>query len=966
MSKDELLQSVSTALIDGKIESSVQLQPRLIFNEYASGSNMLSALAKELHTCEAFYFAVAFITQSGLITLKEIFRELEQKGISGYILTTDYLCFSQPKALYELMQFHNLQIRIYTKENFHVKGYIFKQREYYSILVGSSNLTQTALKLNKEWNMKLNSHRDGDLIFKMRNEFSKMWQNAAVLNETWLDSYTKTYNAVHLLRCQMERQLKSNVSAVKFVPNKMQVEALAAIEKLRTAGQRKALLVSATGTGKTYLSAFAMKKAKVKRLLFLVHREQILKQAATTFNNVLRDKMQSEDIKIGLLSSGDKDFTADYLFSTVSMMSKVDIYTRFAPTYFDYIIIDETHRAGAESYKKILAYFKPQFLLGMTATPERTDGFDIYALFDYNIAYEIRLQEAMEENLLCPFHYFGVSDICVDGREIDDDSAFSDLTIDARVEHIIAKSQFYGYSGERIKGLVFCRSIEEACALSEKFNDRGFNTEALCGKDSAKKRETAVLRLEQQGRKGGLDYIFTVDIMNEGIDIPAVNQIIMLRPTKSAIIFVQQMGRGLRKYPDKEYVVILDFIGNYRNNFMIPIALSGDTSYNKDTIRRYIFEGNRFLAGCSTINFDEISRKKIYAAIDTAKLSETALLKNEYLNLKQKLGKIPRIKDFERFSAIDILKFLDKFGSYHHFLQKYDKDYSIKLNAVQEEMLIFVCRRFAKGKRIYELSLLQYMINHNKAKNLLKYLQEDLNRQLSPIEKQSVINNLTNQFTIANEQAKYAHCVFIQPMRKNNSSDSDYEVHEDFFRELQNREFKQILSEIIDFAMGQYHKYYTKSYNQTNLVLYRKYTYEEVCYLLNWRQKINPNAMAGYFYEKSTHTMPVFINYIKPDSKRVDYANEFIGNSMITAYSKSNRKLDSTDARHIYDAQKECNKLYLFVRRNDKDKDAKEFYFLGEIEAQGKPEYAPKYNGFKILYKLLTPIREDIFDYLTS
>ncbi len=958
MSKEELLQSVSTALIDGKIESSVQLQPKLIFNEYASGSNMLSALAKELHTCEAFYFAVAFITQSGLITLKEIFRELEQKGISGYILTTDYLCFSQPKALYELMQFRNLQVRIYTKENFHVKGYIFKQREYYSILVGSSNLTQTALKLNKEWNMKLHSYRDGDLIFKMRNEFAKMWQNATVLNEAWLDSYKKTYKAVHLLRHQMEQHLESNLSATaKFVPNKMQVEALAAIEKLRTAGEKKALLVSATGTGKTYLSAFAVKQAKVKRLLFLVHREQILKQATTTFNNVLRDKMQSENINIGLLSSNDKDFTANYLFSTVSMMSKADIYTRFAPTYFDYIIIDETHRAGAESYKKILAYFKPQFLLGMTATPERTDGFDIYALFDYNIAYEIRLQQAMEENLLCPFHYFGVSDICVNGREIDDDSAFSDLTIDARVEHIIAKSQFYGYSGERIKGLVFCRSIEEAYALSEKFNDRGFNTEALCGKDSAKNRETAVSRLEQRERKGGLDYIFTVDIMNEGIDIPAVNQIIMLRPTKSAIIFVQQMGRGLRKYPDKEYVVILDFIGNYRNNFMIPIALSGDISYNKDTIRRYIFEGNRFLAGCSTINFDEISRKKIYAAIDTAKLSETALLKNEYFNLKQKLGKIPRIEDFERFSAVDILKFMDKFGSYHHFLQKYDKDYRIKLNAVQEEMLVFICRRFAKGKRLYELLLLQYMID-NKVRNLFTRLQINL----SPIEKQSVINNLTNQFTIANEQAKYAHCVFIQPMRKN----SDWEVHENFFRELQAAEFKQMLAEIINFAMRQYHKYYTDSYQQTNLVLYRKYTYEEVCYLLNWRQKINPNAMAGYFYEKVTHTLPVFINYIKPDSKRVDYANEFIGNSMITAYSKSNRKLDSTDARHIYDAQKECNKLYLFVRRNDKDKDAKEFYFLGEITAQGKPEYAPKYNGFKILYKLLTPVREDIFDYLMS
>ena len=644
------------------------------------------------------------------------------------------------------------------------------------------------------------------------------------------------------------------------------------------------------------------------------------------------------------------------------MLSKEENLTQFTPTHFDCIIIDETHRAGASSYLKILNYFQPQFLLGMTATPERTDGFDIYQLFNHNIAYEIRLNQAMQENLLCPFHYFGITDITVDNQEINDKSSFNDLTTDARVTHIINQSQYYGFSGERLRGLIFCSQIEEAQILSQKFNERGFNTIALSGKDSQETRTNAIHKLEQKERSTGLDYIFTVDIMNEGIDIPAINQIIMLRPTKSAIIFVQQLGRGLRKYPQKDYVVILDFIGNYQNNFMIPIALSGDTSYNKDNIRHYVAEGNRFIFGSSTIHFDKVARQKIYQAIDSAKLSDTALLKNEYLQLKQKLGKIPSIFDFSQFGSIDILKFLDKFKTYHNFLQKYDRDYTIRFNTIQEEILYFISYRFAKGKRIHELIALKLLLKNTShlLMDIKQILTTKYHQEFTEQIKVSLIRNLTNLFTISNEQAKFSNCIFIK------ENDNDYIINDIFKSALQDEKFYFQINEILDFALERYQKYYQNKYKDTNLVLYQKYTYEEVCYLLNWPQKINPNAMAGYFYEKTTHTMPVFINYIAPDKKRVDYTNEFLSNTLITAYSKSNRKLDSSDAKHIYNAKEEQNKLYLFVRKPSEDKEAKEFYFLGEIIAQGNPEFAPKYNGFKILYKLDTPVRADIFDYLTT
>lgn len=951
----ELQQSLASALIDNKINSLPDLQPQIIYNDYNSGSNLLVELLQELQTCKRFYFAIAFITQSGLICLKECLKLLQEKNITGDILTTDYLYFNQPKALQELQQYPNLNICIYTKENFHIKGYIFEQNDYYTLIVGSNNLTQTALKANKEWSLKINSLANGSLINNTLSQFQQMWQEAMPLTDIWLKQYTDKYYSLQKLKRKFAAA-QENISTNDITPNKMQQEALKALEKLQQDNKHKALLISATGTGKTYLSAFAVKKANPKRLLFLAHREQILKQACKTFTQII------PDIQYGILSANHKDFHKPYLFATINMLSKEENLTQFAPTHFDYIIIDETHRAGASSYLKILNYFQPQFLLGMTATPERTDGFDIYQLFDHNIAYEIRLNQAMQENLLCPFHYFGITDITVDDQEINDNSTFNDLTTDARVTHIINQSQYYGFSGERLRGLIFCSQIEEAQILSQKFNERGFNTIALSGKDSQETRTNAIHKLEQKERSTGLDYIFTVDIMNEGIDIPAINQIIMLRPTKSAIIFVQQLGRGLRKYPQKDYVVILDFIGNYQNNFMIPIALSGDTSYNKDNIRHYVAEGNRFIFGASTIHFDKIARQKIYQAIDSAKLSDTALLKNEYLQLKQKLGKIPSIFDFSQFGSIDILKFLDKFKTYHNFLQKYDKDYTIRFNTIQEEILYFISYRFAKGKRIHELLALKLLLKNTShlLMDIKQILTTKYHQELTEQIKVSLIRNLTNLFTISNEQAKFSNCIFIK------KSDNDYIINDIFKSVLQDEKFYFQINEILDFALERYQKYYQNKYKNTNLVLYQKYTYEEVCYLLNWPQKINPNAMAGYFYEKTTHTMPVFINYIAPDKKRVDYTNEFLSNTLITAYSKSNRKLDSSDAKHIYNANEEQNKLYLFVRKPSEDKEAKEFYFLGEITAQGNPEFAPKYNGFKILYKLDTPVRADIFDYLTT
>jgi len=585
------------------------------------------------------------------------------------------------------------------------------------------------------------------------------------------------------------------------------------------------------GTGKTYLSAFDVRNVNPKKMLFLVHREQILLQAEESFKDVL-----GEGINTGFLTGTSKQIDADYLFSTVHMLAKDDIRMQFSPEHFDYIIIDETHRAGAGGYQKILEYFKPRFLLGMTATPERTDGFDIYQLFDHNIAYEIRLQQAMEEDMLCPFHYFGISELTIDGIEIDDTTEFRYLTSDIRVDYIIEKINFYGHSGNRVKGLIFCSRKEEARELSRAFNERGYQTAALSGDDSQGIREKSIEMLEQEDRENGLDYIFTVDIFNEGVDIPCVNQVVMLRPTQSSIIFIQQLGRGLRKQEDKEYVVVIDFIGNYQKNFLIPIALSGDRSYNKDTIRKYVAEGNRVIPGCSTINFDEISKKRIYAAIDNANLSELKFIKEEYNNLKYKLGRIPRIEDFEKFGALDMIKIFDKFGSYHAFLSKYDSDdYKIKLSAEEEGIVAFLSQKVAKGKRIHELEMLDRLLVYRTGilRILRNSLKENYNIDLSAGEEKSVISNLTNSFGKVEEQKKYADCVFLK------EDGNDYAIASDFEKHLNNREFCEMVQEIIQYGIRRYQNMYARRYKDTNFELYQKYTYEDVCRLLNWDKNMN-------------------------------------------------------------------------------------------------------------------------------
>lgn len=944
---------------------------------------MQAFLEKELSKCERFIISVAFISKSGLASLKQTLLELENRGIPGKILTTDYLTFTEPGALRSLSKYRNIEVKLFRCDKnikgFHTKGYLFFKEKVISITIGSSNLTGNALAVNKEWNTCFSVEDDATLYKSVIEDFETLWNssNAFPITEEILDEYTQIYIEQKRIARELQQQKialekdavirdskKISFDQILLEPNSMQLEFVRKLNEIRAMGEHRALLISATGTGKTYAAAFALREINPKRALFLVHREQILRKAIESFKNVFGDTKT-----FGLYSGTSQEIDCDFIFATMQTMAIH--FEDFTKQEFQVIVVDEAHRVGAESYQKMMAYFNPDLWIGMTASPDRTDKFDVYSAFDHNIAHEIRLQEAMRLNLLCPFHYYGITDIFVDGEE-KEKRDFARLVCDERVDFIIEKAEYFDHSGSRVKGLAFCSTLEESKELSKKFNERGYRTIALSGADSQDVRETSVKLLEQDERDGGLDYIFTVDIFNEGIDIPQVNQILMLRPTESPIIFVQQLGRGLRKAENKEFVMILDFIGNYSNNYMIPIALSGDRTYNKDNIRRYVRQGVKALEGASTIHFDEIARKRIYESIDSANFSEMKLIKECYKNLKYKLGRIPNLMDYEEYGEIDVMRIFENasLGSYHKFLKKVEKDeYKVDFSTIEEKYLEYVSTKFANGKRLHELLILNELLDGN-SKNVVSRMMNEMqnNFGISVNEKtrKNVENILTGQFASGAAKDTYADVTFIE------SNGTDFCISSKFKDLLVNNEFRRQMTEVVKFGLFRNKKYFDHRYKDTSFCLYEKYTYEDVCRLLDWEKSEVSLNIGGYKYDKNTQTYPVFINYEKNDniSATTRYEDRFVNEGTLIAISKSGRTSKSEDVKAAIEADQRGIKMDLFVRKNKDDHTSKEFYYLGRLHATGStmdfvmPETTK--TAVEITYNLETPVRQDIYEYLVG
>ncbi|PKK95428.1 MAG: DUF3427 domain-containing protein, partial [Tenericutes bacterium HGW-Tenericutes-5] len=446
------------------------IQPSLITN--SKSNTFYEELKNSLNSCDRFFFSVAFINYSGLQLLLDIFADLEQNNIEGKIITSTYLSFTDVKSLRKLTTFNNIETKIYIADSFrgfHTKGYIFEYEDYFKVIIGSSNITQSALKTNVEWNVRyITKNKTEGFALEIIEEFNKLWDLTNEINEDFLFQYESFLTEVEKF-VLLEKQTFEK--SIEIKANNMQKKALSNLSKLRENNQNKALVIAATGTGKTYLSAFDVQSFKAKRVLFLVHREVILSEAMESFKKV------NEDRTVSKYAAGNKDLNGDFVFAMVQTLYSNENYKTIPRDYFDYIIADEAHRSYSQSYKSLIEYFTPKFLLGMTATPERTDGGNIFELFNNNIALEMRLRDSLREDLVLPFHYFGISDVTADLENVDltkIDEVAKKLSIKDRVDFVIEKMEYYGYSGKKRKCLAFCVNNAHADFMANEFNAFGY------------------------------------------------------------------------------------------------------------------------------------------------------------------------------------------------------------------------------------------------------------------------------------------------------------------------------------------------------------------------------------------------------------------------------------------------------------------------------------------------------------
>jgi len=647
-------------------------------------TTFLEKIKDNLRHCKAFDFSVSFIKKAGLVLLYKDIEAAVERGCRGRIITSTYQNFTDIESLksfYTLMgKCQNFQCHLdyesfhdtgYATLGYHSKGYLFEFNDYRELVIGSSNITRYALLKNIEWDVSVADCFEPGVYDEALKEFEQKWEATEVLDAELINKYATKLNFA-IERWDMDYDL----SASKIKPNYMQKKALKELNRYRAVGVNRALTIASAGSGKTYLAAFDALNFNPKRLLYIVHEGSILKKSLETFQEVF-----GKNVTYGIYSGTNKESDSDFVFATnITMCNTLEL---FSKNEFDYIIIDECHHATAETYKKIIDYFEPEFLLGLTATPERLDNQDVFELFDHNVPYELRLRDAIANDLVVPFKYYGIRDKLVDyglsGNE--ERRMIAKMAKEDHCDFIADQIEKHRPQG-KLKCLAFCRNVTHARMMCEAFGER-YSTAYLTGKNDIGERIRAYNDLQNDAQ--ALEILFTVDILNEGVDIPGVNMVMFLRPTESTTIFIQQLGRGLRKYTNKEYVTVLDFIGNsYKRSVQIALAL-GSISENfvmEKRLMASLVKDDFAALGLSDygveIHIDNLSKEEILEYIDKENFNAIRYLKQDYFNFKKYIGAefYPRHVDYiNNDCAPDLIRFMSvktqgkKNCSYYNFLK---------------------------------------------------------------------------------------------------------------------------------------------------------------------------------------------------------------------------------------------------------------------------------------------------------
>lgn len=840
-----------------------------------SDLSFLDKIKQSLRMCKSFCFSVSFIKRAGLVLLSADIKAAIERGVKGKLITTTYQNFTDIESLkffLSLANHPNFECHLdfdcfydeknYTKFGFHSKGYIFDYGEESELIIGSSNITRYALLKNIEWDMMLKAANNNDTLIKAREEFEHLWEKTLPLDTAIINKYSQRLNFA-IERWDMDYDLASH----DIKPNFMQRKALRELNRYRAMGQDKALVVAATGSGKTYLAAFDALNFSPDNLLYIVHEGSILKRSLETFQTIF-----GSDVFMGEFTGEHKDIDASFLFSTnISMCRSLELFDK---KQFDYIIIDECHHAAADSYKKIIDYFEPEFLLGLTATPERMDNQDIFELFGNNVPYELRLRDALVNDLIVPFKYYGIRDDKVDFSKENERRMISQFVTEEHCEFIAEHIEKHRVPNQKLKALAFCKTVQHARMMAEALEPY-YKTAYLTGKNDTGERIRAFEDL-QSDRENTLEVLCAVDILNEGVDIPGVNMVLFLRPTESSTIFIQQLGRGLRKYDNKPYVPVIDFIGNnYKRSTQIALALGG-------LAQNFVMEKRLLLSlvrddfkplGLEKygveINIDSLSKDEILNYVENENFYSLKYMKQGYNVFKKYINSptYPKHMDYlNNDSAPDLLKFMQiriggsKTYSYYGFLKGIEEENLVEFNEEQEKVI-----KYLSG-------LLQLVRPHDYL--ICKFLLDGEN-EITAIEDK-----------IKEEVQNYNRVEFHHALKYLKESKTIVE-HDNIIKIACNitKEFRSFLEDLIEYGLTKYKADYA---NTTDMfLLWNDYRYDQV----QVRRCVNPAYTAVGTYYGEDGDVYIFASIkkdIEEGMEHLNYKDKFLEPSVFQWESMAN------------------------------------------------------------------------------
>ena len=857
----------------------------------------LATIQANLRGCKSFCFSVSFIKKAGLDLLSNDIKAAVERGAIGKLITSTYQNFTDVESLRWFLNlattFSNFEchlddecfydIRTYSTNGFHTKGYIFEFDERAEIIIGSSNITRYALLKNIEWDLVVNCAKDSEVYCNALREFEYLWSSTLELSSERISIYSSKISFA------IERwDMDYDVVDQRIVPNYMQRKALKELNRNRALGIQRSLIISATGSGKTYLAAFDALNFDPKKLLYVVHEGSILRRSLETFQDVFGGQKVC-----GMYSGEAKETEADFLFSTnMSMCKNLDI---FKKDEFDYIIIDECHHAVAETYKKIIDYFEPEFLLGLTATENRMDNKDVVEIFDNNIPFELRLRDAIINDLIVPFHYYGIRDELVDYGLSDsaERRLIAQMADTGNCEFIHQQIEKHRKDGEKLKALAFCRNIQHARMMSENLGEY-YKTAFLTGKNKTGERIRAFNDLQSDSKD--LEILFAVDILNEGVDIPGVNMVLFLRPTESSTIFIQQLGRGLRKYPGKDYVTILDFIGNnYKRSVHIALALgslSRNSILEKKLLKFMILNDFKPLGLDSygvKISIDDLSKEEIVESIEKENFNSLRYMKTDYLNFKNYLNSPSYPKHIDYLNsdyAPNLLKFMKikiggrKTESYYNFLKGVEEENLPVFSSEQIRVINYLSNLLPLVRR-HEYVIVEKLLTGQKSED---YLRAVLSAEIASFETEQMEHAtrfLIENGAVTKDGNNFSIACELEP------------------------EFTEYVTDLLDYGITDFSARY-RGENESDFLMWQDYRMDQVqLKILN-----NPgDIMKGTYYKDGNMYVFAGLKKDRPEDDPLNYKDKFLSSDVFQWESIARISKDEEER------QKQAKQVFVFVRK---------------------------------------------------